>query len=398
MAITVSASILLAVLRVAAATDVDGVSEFCLDGEFDLGMRLQGLSPEVSELHPTRFCVVTEASGSRVHFSAYGNANPDIAGDFAVSYFPPDRVRLVNRESPPDIDFVGKPVLDEALRYRRLDPRRLLQEVADNPDLVAARNDDGWQRLRYPGNPYAAHIRVIDGRLQELRTFAEMPLRGLVEVAWNWAWTDPERPLATLTVDRDEFFRGRGSWRHLSDAAVATLWDPSNGEQPREIPGDRWPARVNMRLISLADDVYVVRGVRTGFNHIVIRTAGGLVVGDAPAGWVELPQVPPADLVPGLGISGLSQSLFDYLQTEFPGIPIRAVALTHVHDDHAGGARAFAAAGAAIYAPKGIQEYLQKALNRPRMPTDALPPQDAPLEVTAVAERLLLDDLSLIHI
>ncbi|MBT8077718.1 MAG: MBL fold metallo-hydrolase [Gammaproteobacteria bacterium] len=374
------------------AADVDAVSEFCLDGEFDLGMRLQGLQPEVRERYPTRFCVVTEGAGARVHFSAFGYSNPDMADNYAVSYFPPDRVRLVNRDSPPDIDFAGKPVLDESLRYRRLDPRRLLEELAHHPEYVDGSGDNGWLRVRYPGSPYAARIRINEERLHELRTFAELPLRGRVETVWTWDWSDPQQPVATLEIDRDEVFVATGTWRQLSDAAVATLWDPSNGEQPREIPGDRWPARVNMRLITLADGVYVMRGVRTGFHHIVVETDAGLVVGDAPAGWVELPQIPPADLVPGLGISGLSQGLIDYLGQEFAGIPVRAVALTHVHDDHAGGARAFAASGAAVYAPAGVAAYLQQALNRPRMPTDALRPQNAALEVTPVATRLLLDD------
>ena len=98
-----------------------------------------------------------------------------------------------------------------------------------------------------------------------------------------------------------------------------------------------------MQLEELADGIYFVRGVRTGFHHLVIDTEQGLIIGDAPAGWVEITQIPPADLVPGLGISGLSEKFIDFLGEQFPGKAIRAVALTHLHDDHAGGARAFAA-------------------------------------------------------
>ena len=60
----------------------------------------------------------------------------------------------------------------------------------------------------------------------------------------------------------------------------------------------------------------------------VIDTDEGLVVADAPAGWVELHQLPPADLVPGLGISGLSERFIDFLDEAFTDRPIRAVALT----------------------------------------------------------------------
>ena len=105
---------------------------------------------------------------------------------------------------------------------------------------------------------------------------------------------------------------------------------------------------------------------------MVVETEDGLVVADAPAGWVELHQFPPTDLVPGLGISGLSEQLISFLAQEFPGVPVRAVALTHHHDDHAGGARAFAAVGAEVYAPAEVAQFLDAALNRDTMPADQL--------------------------
>ena len=159
-------------------------------------------------------------------------------------------------------------------------------------------------------------------------------------------------------------FRGTGSWRTLAEGEVRDLWQRTPGdEEAIQAPGERWPSAISPGLINLTDDVYLARGVRTGFQHIVIDTDDGLVIGDAPAGWVEFHQLPPADLVPGLGISGLSERFVDFLMEEFPGRPILAVALTHAHDDHAGGARAFAAAGAAVYAPAEVADFLEQALN-----------------------------------
>ncbi|MGI9249435.1 MAG: MBL fold metallo-hydrolase, partial [Woeseiaceae bacterium] len=127
-------------------------------------------------------------------------------------------------------------------------------------------------------------------------------------------------------------------------------------------------------------------------SHLVIETTKGLIVADAPAGWVELQQLPPADLVPGYGISGLSENFVDYLGEQFPGTPIYAVVITHAHDDHAAGARAFAAAGAKVYAPRRVTDFLSEALNHPAMPDDRLSEMYGHVDVIPVHDRLTLSD------
>lgn len=357
----------------AAAADTNaGASEFCLRGEADLGVRLQGMRPAAGEFDKAEWCVITEDGSDRVHFRASGHSNPDISGAFAVSYLPPDVVRIVNRNSPPDLEFTGAAIAAEALRNRRIDPRRLVAELDRNPGWVASSSGDGWLAVDYPGESADVRVRIVQGRLERLQTGADLPLRGRVPVHWTWDWSVEDEPRLALTVDGELFFEARGAWRALDPDEAAAVWQPSAGEAPRQIPGDAWPARTNMRLEQLSEHVYVVRGVRTGFHHLVIDTGEGLVVGDAPAGWVELHQVPPTDLVPGLGISGLSERFVDFLEEEFPGAPIRAVALSHSHDDHAGGARAFADVGATVYAPAGVSEFLETAFNRNSMPPDSL--------------------------
>ena len=123
-----------------------------------------------------------------------------------------------------------------------------------------------------------------------------------------------------------------------------------------------------MTLIELEDGVYLVRGVRTGFQHLVVDTSEGLVVGDAPAGWVEFHHLPPTDLVPGLGSDGLSHRFIDFLKEMFPGRPIHAVALTHAHDDHAGCAKAFADSGALVFAPRELTGFFDTALDIETVP------------------------------
>lgn len=382
----VAVLLLLAGNSVAAAA----AERFCLTGEFDLGLRLQGRSPDPGEFYPVRLCVTTEPQGPRVHFTAAGQSNPDLTNAFAVSYLPPDRVRLPADGDGADIEFVGKDIRAEALGTRRLDPRRLADEIFDGAGWTDT--GDGWHLHTGPAGDL--RVRLEAGRVVEVGTAADLPLRGRVPVTWHWQWPADrhDQPSAVMRVDGAVMLRARGHRQAVPADEAEALWSGRREPPAREIPGAHWPASIGMQLETLADGVHRVTGVRTGFHHLVVETEGGLVVADAPAGWVELHQLPPADLVPGLGISGLSERLIDFLGEQFPGTPLRAVALTHHHDDHAGGARAFAAAGAEVYAPAGVALWLEAALSRHGMPPDRLTQSGGAVRVRPVSGMVRLDD------
>jgi len=356
-----------------AAASTGNVTEFCLDGELDLGARYQGKRPAPEEFYPTTWCVVTESDSQRVFFTGRGRSNPDMDGSWSVAYLPPDTVRIVNRESPPDVEFHPTKNPEEALRVRRIDPRRLLQEYRANPQAL-----DGTQ------------LAISGDNVESVSTTADVPLRGRAKVEWMWDWTDAQAPLLRLMLDDTLLFKATGRWRDLEPGEAEAVWARTPGAAPIEVPGDRWPATIDMQLVELTDSVYLVRGVRTGFQHLVVDTRDGLVVADAPAGWVEFHHIPPSDLVPGLGVSGLSEALVDFLKEEFPHQSISAVAITHFHDDHAGGARAFAAAGAEIFVPSENLRFFQTALNRSSMPKDRLSERDKLAVVRPVDDPVIL--------
>ena len=242
-----------------------GATEFCLDGDFNLGARYQGMNPGADEFVATRWCVVTEDDSARVLFSGRGKSNPDLDGGWTVAALPPDLVRIVNADDPPDIEFRGADALAEATRIRRIDPRRLLEEHRETP-LEGVR------------------IKIEDGRGECHHTSADLPLRGRVPVTWHWDWSDTSHPALIVEVDGEVFFTAQGFWRELDDDEAETLWQATPGADPVQVPGENWPARVDMRLVELADGVHLVRGVRTGFQHLVVETTEGLIVADAPAG------------------------------------------------------------------------------------------------------------------
>lgn len=371
---------------------LSATTEFCLDGQFDLGLRLQGLRPEPGEFYPATWCVVTEDDRGSVRFHVRGPSNPDLEGDFTVAFLPPDRVRIVNSDQPPDLAFADADGAGEAARHRRIDPRRLAEEIEALPTAAAATAADAATVVSLPDPTVPIRVRIEAGRVQEVQTQADLPLRGRVPVTWRWDWAEPESPSLTISVEGRTAYRGKGSWRTLGPDEAETVWAPSGGEKPREIDGENWPSRVSMRLESFGPHTHRVLGVRTGFHHMIVETSQGLVVADAPAGWVELQQIPPVDLVGELGVSGLSERLIDFLKDEFPGQPIRAVVLTHAHDDHAGGARAFAAEGATIYAPAPVADFLQSALDRDAMPADRFEATDGRLEVEPIVDSIRIDD------
>lgn len=372
--------------------DEPHVEEFCLTGEFDLGARFQGWRTGAGEHYPTEWCVTSAADGSRVRSTVRGHANADALGDFTIAYLASDRLRLVNADAPPDVEFHGAAVEHEARAIRRIDPRFLLSELDAHPEWVAGEHD-GWLDVRWPGSDAPATVRVSSERLHTVRTRADLPLLGRVPVVWRWEWPEshPEGRLE-LVVDDVVMFRAAARRRLLPRGEARALWEPSGGQAPQLVPGELWPSSVRMSRESIAPGVHLVRGVRTGFHHLVVETARGLVVADAPAGWVELNRLPPADLVPGLGISGLSERFIDYLRGEWPNASLRAVVLTHAHDDHAGGARAFAAAGAEVYAPAASAAILETALNRAAMPADRLSAAGGRVTVRPIGARTVLDD------
>jgi len=386
--------VLIAAAQLGGCTETSNAVEFCLDGEFVVGARYQGMDPAAGERYATRFCYAVDGKSGRVQFSGSGHSNPDMHGEFVVSYLVPDTVRIVNRQSPPDIEFSGKRIVDEALRYRRVDPRHLVAELEAHPEWITEESDDGRITVLYPGSPFESRVHIEASKLSEVRTAADFPLRGRVPVRWQWQWRVDEAPVVKVFVEDDMVFEAQATWRELSAQESENLWQLSDGQKAVALAGDRWPARIDLQMQNIADGVHLITGVRTGFAQIVVETSRGLVVGDAPAGWVELQQLPPADLVPGLGISGLSENFIDFLAREFPGTPIRAVAITHAHDDHAGGARAFAAAGAEIYAPDGVAAFLSNALNRSAMPDDRLGAQNGQVTIKPVYDRITLEDQS----
>ncbi|XOV77416.1 MAG: MBL fold metallo-hydrolase [Aestuariibacter sp.] len=368
---------------IAKADETIPLEQFCLTGEFNLGARLQGMTPEQDEFYPMTWCITTESNSGNITFYAEGKSNPDMEGSYHVKFIPPDKVQLLAENGNVELQFDGAIIANEALRHQRMNPDFLLKELEDNPDWILSSNSNNGEQIykvRYPDNGFIHTVSVKSHRLNSVKTWADIPLRGRVPVVWQWHWNTDQATLTILLADQ-LLMRATASRNTLH-------YQPRQGiiNSPHQLPGKAWPSRQAMSINTLADDVFMVTNVRTGFHHLVVKTQKGLVIADAPAGWVEVHQIPPTDLVPEQGISGLSESFIGFLKQQWPDSPIAAVILTHFHDDHAGGARAFAAHGAEVYSHATNQAFLEKAFNSPAMPSDQLSMKGEKVKVLGISQ------------
>jgi glyoxylase-like metal-dependent hydrolase (beta-lactamase superfamily II) len=123
---------------------------------------------------------------------------------------------------------------------------------------------------------------------------------------------------------------------------------------------------------SLAPDVWAVRG--GGYWSLVVAFNDHVLVVEAPGG-------------------GSAETIAQ-VKTLVPGKPIRYIAPTHHHDDHAGGMRDFVAEGATIVTTAGNKAYFERmARSRPTIRLDALArnPREARVEVITGKRRVLTD-------
>jgi hypothetical protein len=83
------------------------------------------------------------------------------------------------------------------------------------------------------------------------------------------------------------------------------------------------PPGGSLKLVELAPNVQHVQGGTA--NNLIVAMKDGLVILDAPYGDLQ------------------SRWVIEAAKAKYPGKPIKYLAMTHLHMDHSGGARAFVA-------------------------------------------------------
>jgi glyoxylase-like metal-dependent hydrolase (beta-lactamase superfamily II) len=116
----------------------------------------------------------------------------------------------------------------------------------------------------------------------------------------------------------------------------------------------------------IGDGVYLVNNLGGGFyNAMAVEFADHVMAIEAPLG------------------SQVSEQAIQEIRKAIPGKPIRYVAMTHHHNDHSGGLRAFVAEGAAVVTTRGNATYVKSMVGSKEL-RDALAGKAAPLNLEFV--------------
>jgi glyoxylase-like metal-dependent hydrolase (beta-lactamase superfamily II) len=144
-------------------------------------------------------------------------------------------------------------------------------------------------------------------------------------------------------------------------------------EVPAEIAADPAPSMAATEISELAPGVLLFGG--GSHNSVIVEQRGGIVVIEAPLSEQR------------------SEAVMAAVRERFPGRRITAVINTHTHFDHAGGLRAYVAAGVPVVTQARNAAYYQRAWTAPRtLEPDRLAKSRHKPKFRPFTGKLLLDD------
>ena len=102
------------------------------------------------------------------------------------------------------------------------------------------------------------------------------------------------------------------------------------------------------------------------------------------------------------GDDATSRDVITRVKETFPGKPIRYAAVTHFHDDHAGGMRTYVAEGATVVTTPGNRAFFERAVRDGRFTIrpDALTLRPAPLKIETLqnGKRIFTDGATTVEL
>jgi glyoxylase-like metal-dependent hydrolase (beta-lactamase superfamily II) len=170
------------------------------------------------------------------------------------------------------------------------------------------------------------------------------------------------------------------------DAAKAAAKAPATGTVPyqwvirrlllsrfADTDGIIYPPNGSLKLVELAPNVQHVQGA--GANNLIVAMKDHLVVVDAPYGDLQSLQV------------------IKLAKDKYPGKPIKTLILTHHHNDHSGGTRAFVAEGAQVIVAAPGKAHFDRTLKMPHtLVPDAAQKAKKTAKVTEVKDTMSVKD------
>ncbi|MGH7546892.1 MAG: MBL fold metallo-hydrolase [Gemmatimonadales bacterium] len=262
-------------------------------------------------------------------------------------------------------------------------PERLLLGALENPEALSSLPPRAWRGDMHDGVRYTHGLDTLDlyfdrasGLPTVTETLTDDPILGDRRTAsWLTRWQDAGGVL--IPRQYDVYVNGRLQTHSVFTAVTLNPETPDSlfvipdsiaARAQRASPA---PPPVVVNLVELAPGLWRAEG---GSHHSLIADQGArLVVVEAPQNATR------------------SRAVLDTLGARFPGKPVGLVVNTHHHSDHAGGLRAYLAAGIPVVTHARNVAFVRGiALARKTVAPDALSRRPGQPEIRAVKDSLTL--------
>ncbi len=320
----------------------------------------QGLSPNSLSNGPYSEVLAVDLESGAV-FRDYKESRFDGTLERFGELFSSDTLRqLLIRDYGIVIPFRALSFAEERAQLRRRIPHFLVNELLEKPGgLKYGESENGFASVEGGLASGQAVTLDVDPSSQFVRKVSFdwlIPGRGRGEIDWSY---DDYRQVADGVHVPFAYSSRVGKIDYITMTVDSVLLDRSENFQPpsdlsvlpvRDQQPDR--DRTPLEFRELAKGVFIVPEVRSGFAPLVAEFDEFLVVVDAPASFPLLGQIPPSETDPGASMSWPCLEFVSALERKWPNKRVAYVVLTHHHEDHIGGIRAFVASGATVLGGK----------------------------------------------
>lgn len=284
-----------------------------------------------------------------------------------------------------------------ARQFGRRIPHLLLLEMSEQPVLVRCLADtvvagQTQRRVMFapPGEERQLEVWFAGPRadLVRIRYPLELPGLGETTVEFQYAGWGPHPVLFRMPASHQTVIDGEVLLQvqyTVVDTGVAAVSAMLPAAVVPTLPAP--PTAFPVRWETVSEGTHLVT-IGPGLTAMVVELGHELVVVEAPAEHPLLIGIPSSDAP---GANALADTLLGRIADRLPGRPIRALVLTHLHSDHAGGVRPFVAAGIPVIGPQGSASFVGGIARAPltRRPDSLTRRFQAP-RLTEVADSLVL--------
>jgi glyoxylase-like metal-dependent hydrolase (beta-lactamase superfamily II) len=292
---------------------------------------------------------------------------------FGESYSGPSLRRLLLHDVGLAIPLRTVESDEDRARIRRRFPQLLLRELLrDSASLVTLPAQGGLRRIQgalRSGMPVTVSVDASTLFVRSVSFEQVVPGRGRATIEW---WYTDYGEVATGVWLPSQYGSRIGGLKYTTMSVDSvrsgdvSVFEPPEGLQlleVREAPTQTGPRPLELRR--LAEGVFAVPNVRSGFAPLVVEFDDFLVAVDAPASFPLLGRIPAGETDPAPSMSWHAERFVDLLQGQWPEKPISYLVLTHHHEDHVGGVRAFVSAGTTILGPPSAIEVAERLASLP---------------------------------